>query len=277
MNAPPTSAFARPRDRSKRQPRHAHRDRLVAPRRSSRPRVVAVLTKHPRPVIETAIEEAAVHHHTGVPGRRQIVRAQRPIDEVEVRDPDVLLEPERNLELADPHLRGVGDVRFDVDVLPRRLPLRLLDRRLRARSVSRSMLNWTVPEDLALDPDAGAMNLVLVEVRRVVTGMHRVPLKLRRGSPRETNRRPAAADDPASGTADSPARGVCCARRLATEEPAAASGARPGWHNVSSPASTPFSKPHPPLPRRTKPSPPRSRPRRRRGSPLERPPTAPSP
>ena len=82
---PADFGLRQPGDRSERQPGHADRDRLVRAVDPRRPRVVAVLTKHPGPVIETAIEEPAVHHHAGVPGRRQVVRAQRPIDEVEVR------------------------------------------------------------------------------------------------------------------------------------------------------------------------------------------------
>src|SRR5688572_24353786 len=119
-----------------------------------------------------------MHRDTDVSRRRQISGAQRTVDEIEIRDAGELLESKWNLELARAHLHGLADVRVHVDVLPRGF---LRGVRLVVFPFGQLTLDGELHtvEELAFDPDARAMNLEVVEVRRVVTGMARVPLKLR--------------------------------------------------------------------------------------------------
>src|SRR5688572_24246387 len=118
-----------------------------------------------------------MHRDTDVSRRRQISGTQRTVDEIEIGDAGQLFESKWNLELARAHLHGLADVRVHVDVLPRGF---LRGVRIVVFPFGQLTLDSELHtvEELALDPDAGAVHLVVVEVRCVVTGMARVPLKL---------------------------------------------------------------------------------------------------
>ena len=70
-----------------------------------RPRVVAVVHEAADRVGEAVLEEGGVDHRADVAAGRQIVAAERAVDEVVVRHAGQLVEAERHLELAELDLR----------------------------------------------------------------------------------------------------------------------------------------------------------------------------
>ncbi len=119
---------------------------------------VAVGVEHPGFVRQPAAQHASAHRDALVARRRQLRGRARPVDEVEFGSPQVLLEPERDLEAAPAHREPVEGVPVDVDVLPV-LPL--------AVAVELALdLEVEVPGEFALEADAHHVQVerVLVDV-----------------------------------------------------------------------------------------------------------------
>ena len=76
---PPTSIFLKRPDLAQRRAGHANRKGVVAALDLLRARVLAVLLEAAAPVVQSALEEPAVHHHADVAPRRQVI-AGRAID-----------------------------------------------------------------------------------------------------------------------------------------------------------------------------------------------------
>src|SRR6185503_3078353 len=167
------------RDRAERRSGHPYRQRVVGAVDRRRAGIVPVVNKPAGPVIEPAIEKAAMQRNPDVSGRCQIARAQRAVDEVEVGDPGELLESERDFELPRSDLQRVADVGIHIDILPCGL---LVHVRIRILHFALGELSLDgelhAVEQLAFDSDTRTVNLEVVEVGRIVTRIARVPLKL---------------------------------------------------------------------------------------------------
>src|SRR6267378_4457211 len=74
------------RQRAKRCAGHAACEGFVASLDLARARVVAVVPEDAAPVLESVLQKAAVHHQADVARGREVVRAERAVDEIVVRD-----------------------------------------------------------------------------------------------------------------------------------------------------------------------------------------------
>ena len=96
-------------------------------------------------IADHSIQHPAVNHHATIPARREHTRGERSVDEVKVRRARVLVQAERQLELAAPHLHEVELLVVGVDVSPGVLPFEFpID------------LECQHASDLAFDPDPPA-------------------------------------------------------------------------------------------------------------------------
>ena len=109
-------------------------------------------------------------HRADVARRGDRVGAERPVDEVIVRDTGQLVESEGNLELADLDLRALPVAEVHVHVLPLRLRRVAYEQIPIAQLLFGELaldLIFDVPEEHALDSDAVAVQLE--EARRYKT------------------------------------------------------------------------------------------------------------
>ena len=150
-------------------------DRRAAALDLLRLRVVAVVLEDAAGVLEAVLPDAAVELDADVAPGREVVGAERAIDEIVVRHAGELVEAERDLELADLHLRVLDVGQVDVDVLPPRLRRDAgLDVFLRQLLLGELVLDLVldVLGEVALDAETVAVKLPGIEalhrpVRRV--------------------------------------------------------------------------------------------------------------
>ena len=152
---------------------------LVAARDLLGARVVAVMLEDANVVFDRALEEVSVHHAAKVPARCEVGASQRARDEVVARLAVELIPAERHLEPATANLQAIGELDLAEQVAP--LGLRALgpvDGRVYGRGQLTLDAELEHLEQLAVDADARARELQVVEVLRVVARKHLVALEL---------------------------------------------------------------------------------------------------